>query len=414
MIYQTQLNNGLTIIVDYDDNAKTVTCEYVVAAGSIDEHGTYDGENNFGVAHFTEHMLFKGTLNRSVEDINNDIAAIGGVTNAATSFDRTIYYISSPADVWKDNLEILNDIFWNSTIPEDEFNQEKQVILEELTMYMDQPRSCCMENLDILANPNDENRQRVAGTLESVQNLTSDDIKRFMKCFYQPGNVALIVSGNVPIDELVADVDFFMLHMTEQIIPSKEMEYKNELLNNNIIKMKNASIKQAHLAFMIKGALPSEKDFYTLDLLSDILGGGFTSRLYNIIREKLGLAYTVKVSLNIIRDASYMIGYCGLQKSNIDNVHSIIVKELNKLRKELIPDTELNTMKALYKGKLLLSAESTSSKIDLHEDNFIYGTNDTTDTIINCIMNITPKDMQICANKYFTKNNICWSVVEPA
>ena len=97
--------------------------------------------------------------------------------------------------------------------------------------------------------------------------------------------------------------------------------------------MKNASIKQAHLAFMIKGALPSEKDFYTLDLLSDILGGGFTSRLYNIIREKLGLAYTVKVSLNIIRDASYMVGYCGLQKSNIDKVHSIIVKELNKLRK---------------------------------------------------------------------------------
>lgn len=415
MIHKTQLGNGLTVIIDHDSSAKTVTCEYIVAAGSLDEQGnSYEEDNNFGVAHFTEHMMFKGTLNRTVDDINKDIASIGGITNAATSFDRVLYYISSPADVWKDNLEILNDIFWNSIIPEDEFEQERSVIIEELKMYEDKPRSKCMENLDILVNRNYVNRQRVAGTINSVSKLTVDDVKRNMKCFYQPNNVALLVSGNVPIDEFLADVEIFMLHKEQGINPSREIIYNGEVMNNQLIRVQRNDLTQAHFAFMLKGVPPySLKEYYTQDLLADCLGGGFTSRLYNIIREKLGLAYTVKVSTDVLRDASYIIGYCGLKKDNIDRVHSLIVKELNKLKHELIPEEELKVLKALYKGKSLLALETTASKLSILEDNFIYNTDETIDSIIDIVMNITSEDMRNFANTYFTEKNICWSIVEP-
>lgn len=413
MIYKTKLKNGLTIIIEQDLNAKSCTCEYVVACGSLDEFGSYSGDNNFGVSHFVEHMMFKGTKNRSVDDINNDIAAIGGHCNAATSFDHTLYYISSPADVWKDNLEILNDLFWNSTLPEDEFEQEKTVILEELKMYEDKPRSKCMENLDILINRNFPNRQRVAGTIESVKKLTLDDLRKVIKNFYQPNNVALLISGNVPIKEVIADINIFMLYKEAQIIATRSKEFNEELMNNQLIRVQKNDLSQAHLGFAIKGVPPYEKDYFIQDLISDYLGGGFISKLYNIIREKLGLAYTVNVSTNSLRDTSYIMGYCGLRKENIDRVHSIIVKELNKLKHDLIDEKELKTLKALYKGRSLLALETTASKLSIHEDNFIFDTDYTIDNILDIVLNINSEEILEFANKYFIEKNICWSVLEP-
>lgn len=413
MIYKTQLENGLQIVIEQDTNAKSCTFEYIVACGALDEHGSYNGTNNFGVAHFVEHMMFKGTNSRTVDDINNDIAAIGGYCNAATSFDHTLYYISSPADKWKDNLEILNDIFWNSTFPEDEFEQEKTVILEELKMYEDKPRSKCMENLDILINRQFANRQRVAGTIDSVSKLTVDDLKKFIKIFYQPNNIALLISGNVPIKEVLADINIFLLYKEKEIIQDRDTLFNKDIMNNQLIRLQKNDLAQAHFGFAVKGVAPYEKDYYIQDLIADYLGGGFISKLYNIIREKLGLAYTVNVSTNPLRDTSYIMGYCGLKKENINKVHNIIVKELNKLKHELINDKELEILKALYRGKSLLALETTSAKLSVHEDNFIYNTDYTIDSILDIVMNTTSQDIQQFANKYFNEKNICWSIVEP-
>ena len=415
MLYKTKLHNGLQVIIEQDTNAKSCTFEYIVACGSLDEQGNYYSNNNFGVAHFVEHMMFKGTINRNVDDINNDIAAIGGHCNAATSFDHTLYYISSPADKWKDNLEILNDIFWNSTIPEDEFEQEKTVILEELKMYEDRPRSKCMENLDVLINKNFPNRQHIAGTIESVSKLTVDDLKRFIKIFYQPNNVALLISGNVPIKEVLADINIFLLYKEEeeQIITDRNKSFNKEIMNNQLIRLHKKDLTQAHLGFAIKGVPPYNEDYYIQDLISDYLGGGFISKLYNIIREKLGLAYTVNVSINSLRDTSYIIGYCGLKKENINKVHKIIVKELNKLKHILVNTQELEILKAQYRGQSLLALETTAAKLSVHEDNFIYNTNYTIDSILDIVMNITAEDIKNFANKYFNEKNICWSIIEP-
>ena len=407
------LDNGFTLIIDNNPDVKTVTMKYVVAAGSLDEAGDYNGSNNFGVAHFVEHMLFKGTSKRTVDDINNDIAAIGGITNAYTSQDRTVFYISSPADVWKENLEILSDIFWNSTLPEDEFAKEKTVIIEELKMYDDDPHSRCLEELDILFNHQYPSRQRVAGTVKTVQNLQVDDLKRFMKCFYVPNNAALIVSGNVPVEQLINEVKKIVDNKETTIVIDWPTNFNDENMNNRISNIYKNDISQAHFAFCIKGVSPADNKFAVQELLSNLLGGGFTSRLYNIIRERLGLAYTVSVSTNEMRDTSYIIGYCGLDASNIEQVHAIIAKELNKLKYELVEDKELDMLKAVYKGNLLLALERTSAITTIHEDNFIFDTNKTVDNMIAAIEAVTPNDIRQFAKEFFTKKNICFSIVQP-
>lgn len=413
MIYKTVLDNGLTLVLDYDSNAKTITTKYVVAAGSIDEQGIYKGKNNFGVMHFLEHMTFKGTDTRTYEDINNDIASIGAITNAYTSQDEIAFYISSPAEYWKENLNILSDIFWNSTIPEDEFIKEKTVIIEELKMYADDPKYQVINQLNILIHKNNPSRQRVAGTIASVHNLTVDDIKRVKKCFFVPNNVLLVVAGNFPKDKLIAEVISLVQTKEKQIIPAREIEYTNDILNNQLLRSTKADIEQSHFAFTIKGVPPYHEDFATMEIIADLLGGGFTSRLYNIIREQQGLAYTVSASIASIRDAGYIDGYVGLDASNIPAVHKIIIHELNRLRRELVPEKELNILKALYKGQLLLCNEPTAAKTRLHENNFINNTDYTLEDIIEQIDNITSDKILRFAKKYFIKDNICLSVIEP-
>lgn len=414
MIYKTILDNGLTIILDNDPAAKTFTCKYVVAAGSLDETGSYTDKNNFGVAHFTEHMLFKGTEKRTFEDINNDIAACGGITNAYTSKDETAFYISSPAEYWKQSLEILNDIFWHASLPEEEFIKEKTVIMEELKMYDDSPRYKIIEQLEMKINGNAHNRWRVAGSIDSVKNLTVDDIKRFMKCFYATNNVLFVATGNFSKDELLAEMLLAVQSQTNQLLPSRELEYTREVLDNKLIRSYKNDIKQAHFAFMIKGVPPYHKQFRTMSLVAGLLGGGFISRLYNIIREKLGLAYTVSVTTSDIRDSGFIEGYIGLDVANIAKVHKVIAQELNRLKKELVSREELERLKAQYKGQLLLALESVAAKTRIHESNFIHSTEYTIEDIIEQVNQVSSKDILKFAQKYFTRNNICFSIVEPA
>ena len=407
-INKTVLDNGLTVVIDKESDAKTVTLKYVIAAGSFDEN-----EHNAGCAHFVEHMLFKGTRNRTFNDINVDIAAIGGVTNAATSQSSTEFYIASPADTWKENLHILSDMIWNSILPEEEFKKEKTVIIEELKMYEDSPEDKCVEQIDIMINENNVSRQRVGGTVESVRNLTVDDLREFMNTFYIPNNMCLIASGNIPSDEFLEEVIDLTWDKKQEVIPERGNIYNNEIMDNQMSVIYRDDISQAHYTFAVKGVPPYDQLFDVESLIVVLLGKGFIARLYNIIREQLGLAYTVTAYAVTVRDASYIEGYCALSPENIEKVHSVVSKELNRLKYELVPEDELDTVKAYIKGSILLSLETTSSKTSLHADNFIYNTNNTIESLLENLQNITPDDIKEFAQKFFKKQNICYSVVTP-
>ena len=411
MIFKKTLDNGLQLVLEQDTNAKTITCQYTIAVGSLDEIGSYKGDNNFGIYHIIEHMVFKGTDKRNYDDINNDIAAIGGRTNAYTTCSSTNFYISSPAEKWRENLEILSDIVWNASLKDEEFQKERQVIIEELKMYDDDPKERCFEQLSIMMNLNDESRQRIAGTIDSVKKITIEQVREFKKQWYVANNASLFISGNVDFDELVNEVEQLSIPIGN--IEERALTYDKEIFNNRLMRSSKNDISQAHFAFAIKGLNVNDPDFIVQELLTDLLGNGFTSILYDIIREQLGLAYTVSVSEYAMRDAAYLYGYCGLDAENIDKAHKVIVQELNKLKRELIPQKRLDILKAEYKGHTLLALETTASKISIHEQNFIFHTNKTIDSILQEVEKVTVEDIRRIARKIFNKKNICFSIVEP-
>ena len=405
MVYKEKLDNGLTVVVDQNLDSKLVTLKYVVNAGSYDEKNM-----KRGIFHFLEHMMFKGTHKRTAEDINNDIAFIGGQTNAYTSYDIVGFYINVPAENWKAALEILNDIMWDSLISPEEVAKEKTVILEEIKMYDDDPQEKCMEQLAELVTPED-NRKRIQGTIDTVSSIQSEDIIDVMKKFIQPGNMALIVSGNIQVDELIdnlKDVE----NIPGTVLEDRTISYTKEVYNNRLIVKEKNDIVQSHFGFMLGGTKDEDERLIQI-VVAKLLGGGFASRLYKIIREQKGYAYTVSVYVNELRDVSHMIGYCGLEGKNIEEVHKIVVKELNRLKYELVSDNELELIKSLIKGSLLLDSESTYSKTIIPESNFINNMDNTLEDEIEGIENVTSEDIMNYAKKFFTKDNICFSIVRP-
>ena len=408
MIVKKQLNNGLTAVIDYDNNIQTCTMKYVVAAGSLDEIGYPRG-----IAHVAEHMLFQGTATITADDINKEIIKNGGYNNAYTNYSQTALFISCLADKWRENLQILNDMWWNSTISSVALEKEKSVIIEELRMYEDDPESKCMDQVEAYINKNFINRQSNVGTVETVKSITRKDIIRFRKQWYCPNNCILIITGNVPVDEVIIYINQLTNKLLSNNIVSRLNEYKGDILDNQFIKYKKKNLQQAHLALYIKGVTPYNTFSFTQEIISYILGGHAASRLFNIIRDQYGLAYTITTDISWYRDTSYIVSYCIFDYNNLSKIKSIIIHQLNKLRHELVNDDELELAKTAYLSNLLLNRESTESRTNIYENNFIFRTNYTIDDIIQKVNSVTKENILTFARQQFIKKNIIWSAIIP-
>ena len=404
-VQKTILSNGLTIITE-DNDTNVVTVKYVVNAGSFDEKDYIRG-----IAHFTEHMLFKGTINRTAEDINEDIAKIGGHTNAYTSYDRTAFYISCPEEHCLEALDILNDLMFLNTIPADELEKERTVILEEIKMYEDSPRDVALEQLFQLVNKGNEYHLNIIGTKESVNSIEQADIADWIDKYYSPNNVALIIAGKVNHQEVVEAMEEFF----DELIFEKEKIEHDDLVPTNWadeIEVKK-EINQAHICFMLPGVKYTDERYYTQLIAISILGNGFTSRLFKEIREERGLAYTVNASDDSFKNFSCIVGYAGLDESHLEEVKELITDEIEQMCLDGVSESELKMHKEINKGILLLSSESSSSHTSLYEDNFIMDTNETLDDIIESIDNVTLADVNNYCSEFFDIDKLAWSFVVP-
>jgi predicted Zn-dependent peptidase len=235
------LDNGFEIYTETIDVAKTVTFSIYVKAGSY-----YESEP-FGVAHLLEHMVFKGTTNRSTQQISEDIERYGGYMNAETSFEHTRYFTTIPYENWEKGAEVICDISFNSTIPEKEFIMEKKVVQEELKMYSDDSSSHVSDMLLQSMFKSYPNRQTIGGTVESVGDITRENILNFRDLYYQPNNMFAVVSGNVSHEEVV---DFL-----ENMVPKpnnngkrdmRKSKFNHDILNSQMVSKKR-DIEQSHL-----------------------------------------------------------------------------------------------------------------------------------------------------------------------
>ncbi len=398
----TILDNGLKVITKNNPNSKICTIGYIIKSGSYHEN-----DDERGMAHVVEHMMFKGTIHRDYKQINQDIESVGGYLNACTSFEYTKYYCTMPKDQWQVGLDVMSDLLFNHTIPEDELKKELEVIKEEIYMYEDDPSSYVFNELNRKMFKKYPNRQSIAGTVESVGKFTRDGILNFIERNYFPENMVLLAVGNINHEEIVDFVNKYMDKLNIQF-NSYQIGYEPFVphkMNGKLYKFKKRDVTQTHLQFGFFGPGYKHEDIVALDLLTTILGGNSSSILYNKIREEKGLAYTVSVGMDVLPDVSLIIGYAGLNnKSNIiPDIEQIIFNIKDQLTEE-----KLEAAKRYSIGISEMALEGTS---DVHNYLTLKIVNDDTKTFEDDMADIektTLDDLKRVADKYLNKENLCY------
>ena len=398
----TILDNGLKVITKNNPNSKICTIGYIIKSGSYHEN-----DDERGMAHVVEHMMFKGTIHRDYKQINQDIESVGGYLNACTSFEYTKYYCTMPKDQWQVGLDVMSDLLFNHTIPEDELKKELEVIKEEIYMYEDDPSSYVFNELNRKMFKKYPNRQPIAGTVESVSKFTRDGILNFIERNYFPENMVLLAVGNINHEEIVDFVNKYIDKLNIQF-NSYQIGYEPFVphkMNCKLYKFKKRDVNQTHLQFGFFGPGYKHEDIVALDLLTTILGGNSSSILYNKIREEKGLAYTVSVGMDVLPDVSLIIGYAGLNnKSNIiPDIEQIIFNIKDQLTEE-----KLEAAKRYSIGISEMALEGAS---DVHNYLTLKIVNDDTKTFEDDMADIektTLDDLKRVADKYLNKENLCY------
>lgn len=400
---KSTLANGMTIITHNNENSKVCTLAYLIKAGSYDEL-----DNEHGIAHLVEHLLFKGTINRDYLQINKDIESVGGYLNAHTSFQHTKYFCTVPFDKWQTGLDVLSDVVFNNTIPEEEFDKEKKVVQEELKMYTDDAGSFVTNKLFEEIFINHENRRSIGGTINSVEQITREDVLDFITRNYFPSNIVLIANGNVDHDAIVKFADEYMKNLNIDFVEYQKGydKFKKHDLNYQIKKLKRSNIEQTYLSFGMFGPDYNHEDITPIELLTMMLGGNSSSFLFDTIREQRGLAYTISTGLEKMSDVSVICGYAGLNNDNdiehvIADITDIILNVKSKITEDLLEST-----KAYVIGMLYLSVETTSNMNLFLAEKILYNDDMNIESQIEKINNVTIKDINRVIDKYIKKENL--------
>jgi len=316
--YRRKLDNGLTVIFE-KRKAPVVT-----VASSVKFGAQHENEKIKGISHFIEHLVFKGTKNRSVSEIPKEIESKGGVINAFTAEELTSYWNKLPAKYFELGADISRDLILNPLFEENALERERKVILEEIKMYHDNPSTHVLEKIKEMLYEKPFNMS-ITGDLKSVRGLSRQRIIELFNSIYSVNNMIFSVVGNVSLNEVLDEAKKF---------PKTNKEIRNVpiILKNGEVVEKRKGIDQAHLVFGFHMPRLIDKQRYAAEVFDSILGGGMSSRLFQEVREKRGLCYAIKSNLEQSRDYSYEIIYAGSVKEKIKKIKEIILKEIKNLK----------------------------------------------------------------------------------
>ena len=312
-----------------------------------------------GISHFIEHMLFKGTKNRTAKDISNDIEYYGGQINAHTSHDHTCFYVKLPYYQLENGIDVLSDILLNSVFDEEAIEKEKSVIIEEIKMSDDSAGEFLYETLLKKTFSNKGIGRNILGSIDSVNSINKESIKKYFKNHYIPERAVVVATGKFDFEKLCDIVERkFSTWENEGGIKNPEVESQTF---NPCVYVRNKSDEQVNIAIITQCPDDSNiKDFYATRLLNIIFGSTSSSRLFQNIREDRGLCYS------IYTDTNYYVGYgefgiyTSVARSNTKLVLDLLIEEIKKLKKDYITKEELDFAKEKCKGSLMLNMEDSS------------------------------------------------------
>jgi len=400
---KTVLPNGIRVISEHIDHVRSISIGIWVKSGS-----RYEDQATNGAAHFIEHMLFKGTKNRSAFEIASAIDSVGGMMNAFTGKELTSFYIKIPDYHLPMAVDLLADIFTNSCFDEKEIMKEQSVVLQEINMTEDSPDDYIHDYFEGVFWNGHPLGFPVLGSRSLVASLNRKTLLSFFDARYGGNNLVLAAAGNLKHDEFVD-----LVRETFGSIPAKTIKPQiNKPAVSSRVAVLKKDLEQAH---MIMGALaPSavSPERYAGFLLNAILGGSMSSRLFQEIREKRGIAYAIHSFVSPYMDAGILGIYAGTGEEKVPVVINLILEELKRLRHELLTEKEMAQVKELIKGNYLLSMESTDSRmIRLAKNEISFGRYIPQGDVIASIDAVNAEDIRNLAFEIFKVGAISLAVM---
>lgn len=386
---RSELPNGVRVLTAPMPHVKSTSCFVMLAAGS-----RYESRETNGIAHFAEHMFFKGTERRPrSRDLTSLIDGIGGEFNAFTAKEYTGYYVRSAAEARDVALDVLVDMLRHSKFEPEEIEREKGVIVEEMNMYFDTPRDAIGGVYEELLYGDQPLGWEIIGTRETVRGATRDTFTDYLGRWYRPERMVVGVGGRIEGD-LVGTLE----RLLGDLPPADTGEPPPVDLGENggpRVCLKTKQSDQAHLCLGVRSYPLRHPDRYALQLLTTVLGGGMSSRLFTEVRERRGLAYYVFGANNSYTDAGSLYAQAGVDINRIDDALTTIVRELQKIAEEPVPPDELEKARSSAKGRFALQLESPHGTIlfGLRRE-VLEGEAVEPDTVVEGLDAVTAEDVQ--------------------
>ena len=402
------LQNGFkTVLVPCE--AESVAFGLFVASGSRHETG-----KTAGISHFIEHMLFKGTPSRRPIDITRAIEGRGGNFNACTGEESTCYYAHMPYEYLNEAMDILFDMYLNATIPDEEFEREKQVVLEEIKMYADEPDAVAMENLQRALFPKNRLGAPVAGSAKSLVPLTSADLRRYIETHYAPSRTVAVVVGRFDEESALKEISRRISQCRRKASGFKNVRKVDFSVSPIAETSASRDIQQTQIALGFRTFGINDDRKYAASVLDAVMGKGMSSRLFQEVREKRGLSYDISSRMQFFSDAGMFTVTAGVDPEKEDLAIKTIGREIDKIRSKKISEAELRRIKEFMLGNFRLSHERVVSKLFFYGSTLLsYGRRMTTDEQVEAVKSVTSDDVLSVAREIFDSANGSYSRVVP-
>lgn len=356
MIEKIRTNSGIEVIFDRLESISTCSVGVFVKTGSRDESDTEEG-----ISHVLEHMIFKGTPTRNYFEISEEIDYLGANVNAHTTKEETVFYINALTQFLGKSVDILFDIVTNSIINERELEKEKDVIVEEIKMYKDSPDDLVFE-MNYADSINGQYGKPVIGTEASVKGFTADEIRKYYKERYTKDNILIVVSGNFDKNEIIQKIDQYFSKLGDKKTDRRD---KIDFSFNAGKKIVTKDINQVNICISHQNEDYNSKNKIYTDILANIIGGSMSSRLFQEIREKNGLAYSVYTYNQYYLSGGLTSTYIGTNLENYEKAIEITLSEFKKLRENGVTEDELQKAKNKYMSRIAFAMENPRSRMGI-------------------------------------------------
>ena len=398
---------GLTVVTAEMPHMASISLGIWVAVG-----GRYEPASLSGASHFIEHLLFKGTEHRTAKQISQDVEGIGGYLNAFTSEELTCFYSKARHDRFQELLEVLMDMFLSSTFERAEIDKERNVIKEELAMYLDQPQHHVLELLNETLWPDQPLGRSLTGTTETLDGLTRSKLMAFQRRNYVGAGTLISAAGHLKHEKVVKAVSAFARHL-----PSGKRPWFAPAVTTQTaprIRLFTKASQQTQVALGIRTCSRHDPRRFALRLLSTVLGENMSSRLFQILREDHGLAYSVCSSLSFYDDAGALIISAGLETDKLRSALKLISGELERLRTKLISAGELRRARDYLIGQIDLSLEGTENQMMwIAEQMLGYGKTVPPDQIKRRLAEVRASDVRNVAREFLRPEGLSLALVSP-